>query len=169
MCAPKTGQRRHVMLSGRFNNEKIVEYIKKVNNSLQQNEKIPTFMVESQTGEEFASPTRFGLYHAKAMVVFGTDQYGARTGARYETFYELQYAHEHNLHLIPLQLCKKWPPEPKDSDGGEAGKIQNDYVLSRSHIRLVDQEMMKPEEMAKKIADAVRGFDRTDKARAASC
>ena len=146
------------MLSGRFNNPKNIAYMNKVK-ALLDKQGIPTYMVSSQTGQRFSGPTMFGLYHAKAMVVFGTIDYGAKTGAGYETFYELQYAHEQELHLIPIQLSNTWPPKP-DNDKQDAGKIQNKYVLNSALLRLNDEEMEKPDEMAEKIAEAVRGFDR---------
>ena len=146
------------MLSGRFNNPKNIAYMNKVK-ALLDKQGIPTYMVSSQTGQRFSGPTMFGLYHAKAMVVFGTIDYGAKTGAGYETFYELQYAHEQELNLIPIQLSNTWPPKP-DNDKQDAGKIQNKYVLNSALLRLNDEEMEKPDEMAEKIAEAVRGFDR---------
>lgn len=150
-------QQKHVMLSGRFNNPKNIAYMNKVK-ALLDKQGIPTYMVSSQTGQRFSGPTMFGLYHAKAMVVFGTIDYGAKTVAGYETFYELQYAHEHELHLIPIQLSSTWPPKP-DNDKEDAGKIQNKYVLNSALLRLNDEEMERPDEMAEKIAEAVRGFD----------
>lgn len=149
------------MLSGRFNKPEIVEYIKNVKKVLDE-EDIPTFMVDAAHGEEFARPTMYGLYHAKAMAVFGTDAYGARTAVGYETYYELEYAHQHGLHLIPLKLCNKWPPEPKDHDGGEKGKIQNHFILGRTRIYIEDVQMTNPKETAKKIAKAVRTVDGVD-------
>lgn len=47
---------------------------------------------------------------------------GAKTGARYESYWELNYAHDHNLTLIPIQLCKDWPQQPEDHDGGDSGE-----------------------------------------------
>ena len=151
---------KHVMLSGRFNNPKNIAYMNKVKELLDK-QGIPTYMVSSQTGERFSGPTMFGLYHAKAMVVFGTIDYGAKTGAGYETFYELQYAHENELHLIAIQLSNSWPPKP-DNDKEDAGKIQNKYVLNSALLREKDEEMEKPDEMAKKIAEAVRRFDQAN-------
>jgi len=148
---------KHVMLSGRFNNKKNIEYMNKVKELLDERG-IPTYMVSSQTGERFSGPTMFGLYHAKAMVIFGTDDYGAKTGAGYETFYELQYAWENELDLIAIQLSNTWPPKP-DNDKEDAGKIQNKYVLNSALLREIDEEMEKPDEMAEKIAESVRKFD----------
>eukprot|EP00434_Breviolum_minutum_P029408 symbB.v1.2.026006.t2/scaffold2565.1/size76241/2 len=153
-------RKKHVMLSGRFNDQKKIDYMNKVKELLDE-EGIDTYMVSCQTGEKFSGKTMFGLYHAKAMVVFGTDDYGAKTGAGYETFYELQYAWENQLDLIPIQLSSMWPPKP-DKDKGDAGKIQNKYVLSSAQLREKDEKMEKPDEMAKKIAKAVRGFDEAD-------
>lgn len=152
------------MLSGRFNKPEIKEYIKEVKKGLDEAGDIETFMVDVEAGQEFSVPTMHGLYYAKAMVVFGTDEYGARTGAGYETYYELEYAHQNDLHLIPLKLCNKWPPEPSDHDGGDRGKIQNHFVLSRTRIYIEDEQMTNPKETAKEIAKAVRNMpDRAPK------
>ena len=47
---------------------------------------------------------------------------GAKTGACYESYWELNYAYDHNLSLIPIQLCKDWPQQPEDHDGGDSGE-----------------------------------------------
>ena len=151
-------QKRHVMLSGRFNDDKTKAYMKKVKVALEQLN-IDVFMVEKGIGEEYAAPTMLGMYNAKAMVIFGTAEYGAKTGVQYETYFELQYAYQEKIFLIPLRLCKEWPPKPTDADGGHLGAAQNSFVLRPSIIRAEDIKMENPREMAKKIAEAVRQHD----------
>ncbi|CAK9021372.1 unnamed protein product, partial [Durusdinium trenchii] len=156
--APRGSQKRHVMLSGRFNDDKTKAYMKKVKVALEQLN-IDVFMVEKGIGEEYAAPTMLGMYNAKAMVIFGTAEYGAKTGVQYETYFELQYAYQEKIFLIPLRLCKEWPPKPTDADGGHLGAAQNSFVLRPSIIRAEDIKMENPREMAKKIAEAVRQHD----------
>lgn len=148
---PRLPGRKHVMLSGRFNQRKIVKYIKDVQSGLEA-QGIKTFMVDCEFGESFAEPTMLGMYNAYAMVVFGTAEYGAKTGAGYETYHELQFAHQNQLPLIPVQLCDTWPPKPRDSDGGTAGAAQNAFVLKPTVIRVVDKAMQEPFRVASEIA-----------------
>ncbi|CAK9017992.1 unnamed protein product [Durusdinium trenchii] len=159
---PTSGsQKKHVMLSGRFNNDNILAYIKDVKAELKK-QNIDVFMVEKGTGEEYAGATMWGMYNAKAMVIFGTDEYGAKTGAQYETYYELQYAHQEKIFLIPLQLGEEWPPKPTDKDGGNLGAIQNFFVLRPTILKLEDIKMEKAVLMAQKIAEAVRRHDKEE-------
>eukprot|EP00438_Fugacium_kawagutii_P029146 Skav225251 [mRNA] locus=scaffold988:60266:69921:- [translate_table: standard] len=143
--------REHVMLSGRFNKPEIIKYIKDVKRGLDE-KGVKTYMVECSEGEDFSEATMEGLDGAWAMVVFGTSEYGAKTGAGYETYEELRYAHQKKLPLFSIQLCDRWPPAPKDSDGGKKGKAQNGFVLRDTVIRLSDPEMKKPQEIAEKLA-----------------
>lgn len=114
-------------------------------------------MVESPPGDDFAKKTVHGLCNAWALVVFGTSEYGAKTGAGYETYWELKYAHDHDLYLVPIQLCKDedWPPAPADFDGGSEGAELNHFVLSKTIVRAVDMQMKQPERVAKEIAPAL--------------
>ena len=113
---------------------------------------VPTFMVEAQPGQSFADLTRFGLGRAKGMVSFCTCDYGAETGARYETFHELEFAHDNSLRLFPIKLCEEWPPEPKDS---ERGTWQNKLVFKRGLVYIEDLQMQNAAGVADQIADAV--------------
>lgn len=145
-------EQKHVMLSGRFNKPEIVKYIKDVKRGLDE-KGVKTYMVNCKEGEDFSEATMEGLADAYAMVVFGTSEYGAWTGAGYETYEELRFAHQQKLPLFPIQLCERWPPEPKDSDGGKKGKAQNLFVLRSTVIRLSDPKMQKAQEIAEQLAD----------------
>ncbi|CAL1139465.1 unnamed protein product [Cladocopium goreaui] len=59
--------------------------------------------VPKKVGQSFAELTRIGLARAKGMVAFCTSDYGAYTGAGYETFHELEYAHDNKLHIFPIR------------------------------------------------------------------
>ena len=96
---------------------------------------IPVFMVETfGAGDAFGGQTAVGLYNALALVAFCSDDYGTKTGAQYETFVELRYAHQNDIHIIPVQLHDTFPPQPRD----EEGRAQNALVLRRDIIRIQD-------------------------------
>ena len=113
---------------------------------------VPTFMVEAKPGQSFAELTRMGLGRAKGMVAFCTAEYGAYTGAGYETFRELEYAHDKELPLIPIKLCEVWPPAPTDN---ERGTWQNKLVFPNGLMYIYDQQMQNAESVADQIADTV--------------
>ena len=97
---------------------------------------VPTFMVEAKPGQSFAELTRMGLGRAKGMVAFCTAEYGAG----YETFRELEYAHDKELPLIPIRLCEVWPPAPTDNERGTWQKRTGVHKRSRVHRRPADAE-----------------------------
>lgn len=139
------------MLSGRFDRPSVVAYMKTVKSGLEA-QGIKTYMVNCGAGQSYAEPTMEGMFHAWAMVVFGTDHYGAKTGARYETYFELEYAHQNDLLIIPVQLCESWPPRPTDFDGNISGAAQNKFVLKPTIIRVLDKKMEQPQRVADEIA-----------------
>ena len=89
---------------------------------------IPVVVVEATVGQSFADVTWKGLYHAKGMVTFCTSEYGAYTGVGYETFYELEFAHDHQLRMFPIRLCDEWPPAPQKNERG----IIDDRQMTRA-------------------------------------
>ena len=99
---------------------------------------VPVFMVEATVGQSFADLTRIGLCRAKGMVTFCTAEYGAYTGVGYETFHELEFAHDHRLPLFPIRLCEQWPPAPQNN---ERGIYQNQLVFKKSLVFIDDRQM----------------------------
>ncbi|CAE7335454.1 ANKRD54 [Symbiodinium pilosum] len=146
--------RQHLMLSGRFNAPQKVNYIKAVKAELDSVWKIMTFMVQAGPGENFGDQTDEGLFMAKAMVAFVTDDYGAKTGAGYETFEEVKYAIVNKLPIIPVKMCREYPPTPTDSDGGIKGMSQNSKALPSSLVRIEDENMTNPKAVARQIAES---------------
>ena len=124
---------RHLFFSGRFNNPESKAYMKLVKAELDA-KGVDTFMVQGAPGERYGPKTQYGLYYAKAMLAFCSEEYGARTGVGYETYMEVKYAHEQHIPIIPIKLCEPYPPEPSD----EKGRIQNRNVFSNLdlHMRL---------------------------------
>ena len=109
-------------------------------------------MVQAQVGQSFAELTRIGLGRAKGMVAFCTSEYGAYTGAGYETFHELEYAHDNNLYIFPIRLCEQWPPAPQNN---ERGTFQNRLVFKNGLVFVDDRQMNNAEGAADQIADSV--------------
>ena len=116
---------RHLFLSGRFNNPKSKAYMKLVKEELDA-KGVNTFMVHGAPGERYGPKTHYGMVKAKAMAAFCSGEYGAWTGVGYETYWEVKYAHEQHIPIIPIRLCETFPPQPSD----EEGRIQNGAVFS---------------------------------------
>jgi len=114
--------------------------------------RIPAYMVQAQVGQSFAELAWIGLSRAKGMVAFCTSDYGAYTGAGYETFHELEYAHDHQLQIFPIRLCEEWPPAPQDNP---RGTIQNKLVFKNGLAFIDDRQMNNAEGAADQIADSV--------------
>ena len=113
---------------------------------------IPVFVVEATVGQSFADLTRIGLLRAKGMVAFCTSEYGAYTGVGYETFHELEFAHDHQLPVFPIRLCDEWPPAPQNN---ERGICQNQLVFKKSPVFIDDRQMTRAQWVADQIADSV--------------
>lgn len=75
---------------------------------------------------------------------------GKKTGAQYETYVELQYAHNYALTILPIQLCHEFPPCPKE----EEGRALNALALRTDRVRIIDKDMSDPERVAQEICDA---------------
>ena len=131
-----------------------MNYMRTVKRRLEER-RIPVYMVQAQVGQSFAELTRIGLAHAKGMVAFCTSDYGAYTGAGYETFHELEYAHDNKLQIFPIRLCKEWPPAPQDNPRGSRGTFQNRLVFKNGLVYVDDRQMNNAEGAADQIADSV--------------
>ena len=149
-AVPEQEQRRHLLISGRFNSPKNLQYMEEVKRLLDSKD-VPVYMVKTRgPGDEFGTLTMLGLYRARGLIAFCTADYGARTGIQYETFKELEYAHQNHLHIIPVQLCENFPPMPED----ELARAQNRFVLRPVIHRIEDKTMQEAERVANEIADA---------------
>lgn len=150
MQSVPSANEKHIMLSGRFNAPWKLEYIGKVHDFLHA-KGAPVFMVEAKAGEAFGPKTIRGLRRACVMAAFCTDDYGAKTGAGYETFHELKFAWDKKLPIIPVQMCQEFPPQPPND---EEGCDQNAYVLQTDLIRVVDIKANDPKRVADEIFKA---------------
>ena len=86
------------------------------------------------------------------MVTFCTSEYGAYTGVGYETFHELEFAHDHRLPLFPIRLCEQWPPAPQNN---ERGIYQNQLVFKNGLVYIDDRQMTQAQWVADQIAESV--------------
>ena len=109
-------------------------------------------MVDASTGLDFGQPISEELFRAKGMVAFCTSEYGAYTGVGYDTFYELEFAHENGLPLFPIRLCELWPPAPQNN---ERGTCQNKFVFKKSLVFAEDRQMTNAKGVADQIAESV--------------
>ncbi|CAE7206890.1 nphp3 [Symbiodinium sp. CCMP2592] len=147
---PESSQRRNLMISGRFNDQHKINYMRQIKEALCE-QFVPVDMVKADfASAEFGNQTALLLYRAKALLAFCTWDYGAKTGAQYETYKELEYAHQNKLAILPIQLCREFPPCPKD----EEGRAQNVLVLKRDLVRIFDEDMSDPARVAQEICDA---------------
>ncbi|CAE7206884.1 cmk-1 [Symbiodinium sp. CCMP2592] len=149
-AGPQSSQRRNLMISGRFNDQQKMNYMRQVNDMLR-DRSVPVDMVRANfAGATFGDQTARLLYKAKALLPFCTWDYGEKTGAQYETYIELQYAHQNKLAILPIQLCHDFPPCPKD----EEGRALNALVFRSDLVRIIDKDMSDPERVAAEICDA---------------
>jgi len=118
------------MLSGRFSTPEKCEYMQSLKGVLE-GKGVHCYLVEAGPGDEFGFQTMEGLACAKAMLAVCCEEYGAYTGAGYETYYEVKYAWDHKLPIIPLRLCEVYPPQPE-----RRGAIQNGFVFHKSLVRI---------------------------------
>lgn len=133
----ETEQRKHLMLSGRFNDLENVRFMKEIKEGLA-GLGVPVFMVDAGSGNRFGNPTIEGLYGAKMLAAICTESYGQFTGCGFETFEELRYAHMKRVKIIPVVRCKTFPPR---IHGDKMGTMQNDFIFGLDRVRINATEM----------------------------
>ena len=132
-----------------------MNYFRAVDHELQVSG-VKTFLVD--TKRDFGVEAMRGLNGARIMVALCTSTYGEKTSGTYDTYAELKYAAENpdKLHIIPVQLCVKWPPVPP---GPQEGRDLCNFVFGQSRVRVYGVEQnhegqycyREPREIAKKI------------------
>ena len=87
------------------------------------------------TKNDFGYETRRGLCGARVLVALCTSAYGEKTAGTYETYEELLYAREHpdEMTIVPVQLCRVWPPEPP---GPQEGRDLCDFVFRSCKVAI---------------------------------
>mmetsp|Transcript_78977 Transcript_78977/g.176662 ORF Transcript_78977/g.176662 Transcript_78977/m.176662 type:complete len:210 (-) Transcript_78977:167-796(-) len=89
-------------------------------------------IVQAVVGEDFGVLTMRQLEESKAIIVMASDNYG-QIASSYSTYYELRYAWEHGLTILPIQLSKTFPPQPP---GDERGAELCKWALGESVKRI---------------------------------
>ena len=115
-------------------------------------------MIECGPGGSYGNQTMNGLANMYAMLAVCYDTYGAKTESPYSSYAEVCYANEHGVRIIPLKLCSKWPPAPRDSDGKKHGATQNKFVFKPSLLYLEGQGMSAAQ-AAQVVKEALRASD----------
>ena len=123
-----------ILISARFNGSLTEKQARELNVELNKGG-IQSYIVCTAAGGDFGILTMRVLVKMKAMVVFGCDNYGAMTRSRVSSCYELRYANSWGILIIPIQLGKKWPPEPSPDING-IGLAQNKFILHKELNRL---------------------------------
>uniref|UniRef100_A0A7S3QF82 TIR domain-containing protein n=1 Tax=Chaetoceros debilis TaxID=122233 RepID=A0A7S3QF82_9STRA len=124
---------RHVLMSARFLGDTTEKRAREIYSELRALG-VNVFMVEVGPGETFGDETNFGLYYMVAMIAICSDNYGQKTESVYSSHAEVKFAFQERRQIIPVKFGKKYPPEPLDSDGGNAGTEQNRVVFSKDLI-----------------------------------
>ena len=76
---------------------------------LRQEDGDPKAGASADDGGGAAALIQFGLENARAMVLLGDRDYGALTRPADEsTFHQLEYAMDHGISVIPVDLCMAW-------------------------------------------------------------
>jgi len=115
------------MISGRFNSpikQNNCIALAKALKALQ----LPVYVVEETGGGDFGPQTIIGLDTMAVMIMMVTEDYGAKTGSPYSSYFEVKYLIDkqdaENIEFLPLKMYKggKWPPEVQDEAELRKGK-----------------------------------------------
>eukprot|EP00961_Rhodomonas_salina_P299186 3938714-Rhodomonas_salina.1 len=146
---------KHVMISARFDGAEKERKARELNQKLRKNG-ITTFMVEVGHGETFGVMTDLGLFDMWLMVAVCFDDYGQKTESKYSSYWELKYANDNNVPILPIQLCETFPPAPKDVDGRNLGAAQNKRIFTPDLVRLDwHAKPWNAEVLAREVANAI--------------
>ena len=120
------------MFSGRFDGGPKEELIRSTQELVEQRG-LPTLIVKAVPGDGFGDATMRCLDTMEMMAAFASRNYGEKTASKYCTYYELKYAYDNDIPIIPLKLSDgPWPPEPISKKTGEPddfGRRQNKFVF----------------------------------------
>jgi len=96
-------------------------------------------IADAHRGARSGKMTDDNLFWMTHMVAFAYGDYGQKTASKYDTYYELRFAHDHSIPIISVKMYRgDWPPCPACSNGrrDEFGCSQNKAVfgLDLPHI-----------------------------------
>ena len=87
-------------------------------------------IVNANAGDQFGPMTMECLTQMDVMVAFAFEDYGQQTASKFCSYYEVDYAHQNNIPIIPLKLYDGvWPPQPD-----KAGGAQNRFVFRKDLV-----------------------------------
>ena len=92
------------------------------------------------------------------MLAVCTSDYGEKTDSTYCTYYELQYAKEYNLDVLPLQVEDQWKPDPPCHPDRDPKKTALGFIkmVFLNGIVRVDCRNKSIEEIASAIAAVLK-------------
>ena len=147
--SPTTARGKLVLLSARFKGDETpTEAQARALHTSLRAIGVNSYMVEAGAGSRFGPKTVYGLVEMGVMVAFCSTDYGQKTGSSYCSYYELEYANQHHVPIIPVQMCEEWPPN-SDDDKDENGYVEprcnsgfrmNTFALKPDLVRLVWNE-----------------------------
>lgn len=143
--SPTAARGKHVLLSARFKGDETpTEAQARALHTSLRAIGVNSYMVEAGAGSRFGPMTEYGLVEMGVMVAFCSTDYGQKTSSSYCSYYELEYANQHHVPIIPVQMCEEWPPN-SDDDKDENGYVEprcnsgfrkNTFVLKPDLVRL---------------------------------
>jgi len=154
---------RLAMISARFNekNKDTENKFRAVRELLVENH-YEILMVEAGGGESFGNMTAEYLNRLESengvMLAVCTSDYGEKTDSTYCTYYELQYAKEYNLDVLPLQVEDQWKPDPPCHPDRDPKKTALGFIkmVFLNGIVRVDCRNKSIEEIASAIAAVLK-------------
>ena len=124
-----------IFISARFLSDRNEAQARELNEELKKLNFVKSIIVDVAAGDDFESMTIHCLNKMKAMVVFGSEEYGAMTESSYSSYHELKYANRRNIHMIVIQMCEEWPPKPTRGDIHGRGAQQNSFILGNKGLK----------------------------------
>ena len=111
-------------------------------------------------GESFGNMTAEYLHRLESengvMLAVCTSDYGEKTDSPFCTYYELKYATEYNLDVLPLQVEEQWKPNPpchRDPKKSALGFISMVFYPSRVRVDCRNKSI---QEIASEIAAVLK-------------
>jgi len=127
---------KHVLVSARFDSGEKEAKARALHRALLR-EGINAYIVQtSGTGDSFGDQTMQGLDDMYAMIAVCFSDYGVKTNSAYCSYYEVKYAMDEKIPILPLKLCEEWPPKAEERDGtiNREGARQNRFAFKRDLI-----------------------------------
>ncbi|CAE7261595.1 unnamed protein product [Symbiodinium natans] len=149
MEIPDGAGSRLAMFSARFDGGQVEQKFREVQKILQAHN-YDTLMVEADAGEDFGMLTMQYLSQLDEergiLLAVCTEHYGEMTSSKYSSFWELKYAYDRDLAIMPLKVSKVYPPRPPfgadhpyDKKGTARGFVKSAMPSSTVYINCLDE------------------------------